>query len=203
MSKTAQKLYQLKIVLNDSHPPIWRRIVVPSDITFFDLHVYIQDAMGWGDCHLHQFFIGSAYASQCLTLPFADTEWEDGQIDERKYKLTDFLKVENQWISYEYDFGDGWSHRITLEKILTPEAGVTYPVCIGGKRACPPDDCGGVWGYEELCEILKNPKHKEHQDMLDWLCLADADEFEPEFWEPENFSDPGQVLKQYKKFGMI
>ena len=99
--------------------------------------------------------------------------------DERKVKLRERLSKPGDRIAYEYDFGDSWEHEILLEKIVEPEKGVEYPICIGGKRACPPEDCGGIGGYERLLEVLANPKDEEHADMLEWLGLESADEFDP------------------------
>jgi hypothetical protein len=112
--------------------------------------------------------------------------------DERKYKLSDLLREEKDSLIYEYDFGDSWRHKITLEKILSFEASSSLVRCVKGKRACPPEDCGGVWGYENLIEIINNPSHSEHEEMLDWL----EGEFDPECF---SLSDTTSMLSKYVK----
>lgn len=178
-------LYQLKITLKDTKPAIWRRILIPGDMTFRDLHETIQVAMGWFECHLHQFFTEKQhglYMGGCITdtqLPDDIEPFEDAA-EERDVKLCDRLKEVGDRCGYEYDFGDGWQHEVLLEKISESEKSVEYPICIGGKRQCPPEDCGGTGGYYHLLEILADPKHKEHEDMLEWLGLENADEYDPE-----------------------
>lgn len=196
-----ENLLQFKITLKDSKPPIWRRIVVPEDYTFFDLHVAIQDVFGWTDTHLHQFIIGNPCDrnSPIISWPYPDTEEE--AIDERKTKLSDYIKSPKQLFHYEYDFGDGWMHDIIFEKIFAGNAKEKYPQILDGARACPPEDCGGIWGYYDLIEILKNPKHEEFQDKMEWLSLDDPKEFNPEEFDLKEvyFGDPKKVLKEYLK----
>lgn len=156
-------IYQLKVTLYDSKPPIWRRIQVPADITLSRLHNILQVVMGWTDSHLHQFIVGEIYYG----LPHPD--WDFEVKDERRAKLYKIAPQEKAKFTYEYDFGDDWLHTILVEKILTPEEGRQYPVCIKGKRACPPEDCGGVWGYESFLEAIRDPNHPEHDEMLEWI----------------------------------
>lgn len=158
-------VYQLKVALKGGKPPIWRRILIPASMELAGLHDAIQGAMGWYNCHLHQFRKGRIYYSP---------EAEDGFLgfSSESYsgmQVADLLQREKDKIIYEYDFGDSWEHTVTLEKILEPEAGQSYPVCIKGKRACPPEDCGGLWGYYNLLEILDDPDHEEHEEMLEWV----------------------------------
>ncbi len=139
-------IYQLKITLARVEPAVWRRIEVP-DCTLADLHYYIQAAMGWQNCHLHQFIVG--------TERFIDVESFDGECednDECDALLSDIVPERSRKFrfSYEYDFGDGWTHEIAVEHQGPPEKGVKYPRCLAGERACPPEDCGGPWGYVEL-----------------------------------------------------
>ena len=181
MSKT----FQLKITLSDSKPPIWREIIVPADYTFFDLHVAIQDAFGWEDCHLHQFFIGTPYKNQSIIVACPDSDDMCDVLDERELKLSKYLSDPKDKIYYEYDFGDGWMHKIELRKILDNDAKSKYPQIIGGARACPPEDCGGMWGYYNLIEIVKNPKHKEYEEMMEWMGLDDPSEFDPEYFDKD------------------
>ena len=168
-------VYELKVTLKGSKPPIWRRILVKSDTRLSKLHDILQAAMGWEDCHLHQFEVGGVYYG--VRDPAIGLEVKD----ERRASLNNVLSAEKQKITYEYDMGDSWEHEILLEKILPLDAKIRYPVCVTGKRACPPEDCGGVWGYADLLEILADPNHPEREDRLDWL----GDEFDPEAFDLE------------------
>jgi len=169
-TKSTDLVYQLKITLRGIRPPIWRRVLVLGKFNLFRLHEVIQIAMGWTDSHLHQFIIdGELYG-----VPDLDN-WEPVR-DERRYSLIKIAPQEKRKFSYEYDFGDSWEHDILVEKILAPEPRVAYPVCIKGKRACPPEDVGGIWGYEEFLEAIRDPQHEEHDSFLEWLGEA----FDPE-----------------------
>jgi len=152
---------------------IWRRIAVPSSLTLFELHVVIQGAMGWDDAHLHMFDIsGKRYE-----IPEDDELGpEPGCIDERIHKLTALLS-EGMTFSYVYDFGDDWQHVIVVEKQESVESGWIEPHCIAGERACPPEDCGGPFGYPEFLDALSNPDHPEHDERVAW-----ANGFEPEVY---------------------
>lgn len=156
-------IYQLKVTLKDTKPPIWRRLLVSSNTLLPDLHSIIQASMGWTNSHLHQFTDGFDFFGP-------PSEW-DGMdtIDYRKISLDKMLWAPKQKITYEYDFGDDWRHQVLLEKVVEKEPDRFYPVCIKGKNACPPEDCGGVWGYAELLEILADPKHEDHEEMKDWI----------------------------------
>jgi hypothetical protein len=177
MEKNSKHIYQLKITLKDIHPPIWRRIQIPENYSFWDLHVAIQDVMGWEDYHLHEF---QANLMDGEKISIKASEW--GQ------RITEWLSTENEQVDYIYDFGDCWEHKIKLEKILPAEESVDYPICIKGKRNCPPEDCGGVGGYEELLEILKDPDDEEYEEMLEWV----EEDFDSEHFDPKEviFSDP-------------
>lgn len=187
MSKKSQNIYQFKITLEDIKPVIWRRIQVPDDCTFWDLHVAIQDTMGWLDCHLHQFDMGER---NFIGIPDNDGGCKPGWTK----RISAYFFESKQKCLYEYDFGDSWRHKMTLEKILPLESDVKYPRCIGGKRACPPEDCGGVWGYEQLLKILKDPTHEEYEERMEWV----GDDFDPEDFNPDSvqFSDPKERLEE-------
>jgi len=172
----SRKIYQFKVTLRGLRPPIWRRFQVHDDLTFYQFHRVLQGVMGWYDGHLHAFDVGGWQITDKETL---DEGWSDGE-DERKAKLNKFVRQEGQKFRYEYDFGDSWDHDILLEKILPVEAGVFYPRCLKGKRACPPEDCGGVWGYEELLEALSDENHPEHEEYNDWIGEIDPEEFDLE-----------------------
>ena len=166
--KKLPEIYQLKITLQDIRPPIWRRIQVPGFITLNQLHEIIQEAVGWENYHLHLFEIGR----DTYTAPGMDEDWDDvgsEDEDETKYALEEVVIRPGQRFRYTYDFGDGWDHSIFVEEILPAEKGVKYPVCLAGKRACPPEDCGGPWGYEELLEALRDPHHERHKELTKWV----------------------------------
>ena len=170
--KTTSKapIYQLKVTLDESRPPIWRRILVPGNVTMEHLHYVIQVAMGWTNSHLHQFIVGQTYIGE------PDPDYGFEMKDERRVKLDQVAPGEGFKFRYEYDFGDSWLHNLLVEKVLEPEPGQQVPVCIKGKRACPPEDVGGVWGYEEFLAAIGDPEHSEHKDYLEWI----GGEFDPE-----------------------
>jgi hypothetical protein len=176
------KIYQLKIHLEPNYikPPIWRRILVKSDFTFMDLHKIIQVSMGWANAHLWDFdFNGIS-----LGIPSEDDDWRD-IVNANEIKLDKLFKKEKDTILYTYDYGDGWDHKITLEKILTEDDKTHYPICIKGKRACPPEDCGGSWGYENLLGIIADKKNEEYNEMIEWLGGG----FNPEEFDIEDVND--------------
>lgn len=177
------KVYQIKVVLQYSKPPIWRRLLINPKITLFDLHKIIQLAMGWTNSHLHQFRIDNEYYS----IPHKD-DWQP-VIDERKIRVAKIAPEEGKKFVYEYDFGDSWGHNIIVEKILLVEPDIQYPKCIKGKRACPPEDIGGVWGFEGFLEVMKDPKHEEYDSYVDWW----GGQFDPEAFDLEEIN---QVLKE-------
>jgi len=165
-------IYQIKVTLNDSKPPIWRRILAPDTITLHQLHTILQTVMGWADYHLHMFTInGQIYGN-----PEDDEFGHMGTKNESRFKLNQLVGREGFKFRYEYDFGDGWLHDLVVEKILPAEEGMRYPVCVTGKRACPPEDSGGIWGYEEMLEAIANRKHPEHDRYLEWI----GENFDPE-----------------------
>lgn len=175
MAKKPTQIYQIKVALDNIRPPIWRRILVPGNTTLLKLHDILQIVMGWEDYHLHMFTIeGLIYGNP------ADDEYGDlGTINEASHKLRQVIHYEGQRFSYEYDFGDSWDHTLLVEKILSPQAGVRYPICLKGKRACPPEDVGGVWGYENFLEAIRDPSHDEHEEYLEWV----GGEFDPEAFD--------------------
>lgn len=197
-SASPTQVHTLKIALKGSAPPIWRKVAVPSNYTLGDLHIVIQIVMGWSGGHLHQFIwrapktkptpkglprdvqrimSGLAQLGQDPDRYISDPAFELEETEnENKITLSQLApEVKNKFI-YEYDFGDSWEHEITVLEIGSPQEGVRYPTCLDGKLACPPDDCGGLWGYYELQEILKDKNHPEHEERLEWL----GDDFDPE-----------------------
>ena len=170
VSPVTVPIYQLKVTLKGSKPPIWRRIQVPSDTRLGKLHQILQVVMGWTDSHLHQFSVGQT------TYGVPDLDVDLDVRSERTVPLSRVLEAPKDKIIYEYDFGDSWEHEVLLENVLSPDPATRYPICLAGKRACPPEDCGGVWGYAEFLEAIASPDHPEHESMLDWV----GGRFDPE-----------------------
>ena len=174
-TKHTDTIYQIKISLIGAKPPIWRTFLVPDDIALAAFHEVIQVTMGWTNSHLHQFIANQVFYG------IPDDDFELEMEDETQYKLSQLLTKEKESLVYEYDFGDSWEHKILLEKILPYDPKIALPVCLKGKRACPPEDCGGIWGYEELLQTISNPKHPGHDEMLEWLGGEfDSEEFDLE-----------------------
>jgi hypothetical protein len=163
-------LCQLKIALKGSKPGIWRRVLVRGNMRLDRLHHVIQIAMGWTNSHLHQFITGTRADCMYYGEPEPDVPPMFRKVlNEKRYVLADLAPVAKQKLIYEYDFGDGWEHEIVVEKILPPEPTFKHPICLAGANACPPEDCGGVYGYYNLLKILADPKHPDHDDMVDWI----------------------------------
>ena len=169
-------VYQLKATILGISPPVWRRVVVPEDITLARLHEVLQAAFGWWDCHLHEFEVdGVRYGVD-------DGEgWQPPKNEERA-RLSKVTRPGSAF-SYSYDFGDDWRHKVVVEKAFPAEPGVRYPACIGGRRACPPEDCGGPWGYRDFLAAIADPDHDEHDSMLEWV----GGRFDPGAFDPADF----------------
>ncbi len=187
--------YQFRIELLGIEPLIWRLIEVPSNYSFWDLHVAIQDSMGWLDYHLHSFSLLPPRKKKPILIGIPDEKYESNTLPGWDVPLTQFFKKPGDEATYEYDFGDGWHHRIVLEGIYLQNEGKKYPNCLNGKRACPPEDCGGIPGYYNLLEILSNKKHEEYEEKVYWLSHHSKnyhpydpghfDSCEVEFWNPK------------------
>ena len=164
-------IVQIKVkLLGVSKPPVWRQLQLRADTRLDQLHQILQAALGWENYHMHVF-------------TFADEEFgvrdpELGHADERKVMLGELTDIGARF-RYTYDFGDDWEHEILVEDLLDPDPENHYPILVASKGACPPEDCGGTWGYTNLKAILANPNHDEHEDMLEWLDLTNASEFDP------------------------
>lgn len=194
-------IYQFKITLLGISPAIWRRIQVPEEYTFWDLHVAIQDAMGWLDYHLHVFNFPTAEGRRAMEIGIPEPGFDGtAAIPSWDVELADCFIRPGVSAVYEYDFGDGWVHDVLLEGISLREPKVKYPRCIAGERACPPEDCGGLSGYRELVKIMRNPKHPEHAGMKTWLGghARYYLPFEPAQFEPSKvrFMNPKKRLQK-------
>jgi len=176
--------HRLKVTLEGVEPPVWRRLVVPSEFTLFDLHCAIQVAMGWEDCHLHDFEI----KRQRYALPDADDF--GSPLDETRASLRDVAGPRAK-IRYQYDFGDSWNHVIVVEKILE-DTEVAPPICTDGARACPPEDSGGPWGYSEKLQALADPEDEDNEELRDWM----GEDFDPERFEIDAINR--QLLKVFR-----
>jgi hypothetical protein len=215
-----QRIYEIRITLNGSKPPIWRMVAVPSDITLGELHEVVQIAMGWTDSHLHQFRlqdkgfkpspqeiarrfqqgdidetfldrVGGHRVFVTKVTPWGDPTEMEGE-DENAVSLGDVCPEVKSKLIYEYDFGDGWEHTIEVQKIVDAEPKGKYPICLSGKKVCPPEDCGGIWGYYQLLETIADPKAEGHEDMLEWL----GDDFDPDAFDLEEINS---LLDEWRK----
>jgi hypothetical protein len=183
--KTAHKF---RIELMGIEPVIWRLIEVPSSYSFWDLHVAIQDAMGWLDYHLHVFRIIPKRRRKPVLIGIPDDDFPDDTTRSgRDIPITKYFQAPGDHAIYEYDFGDAWEHHVLLEGINLQEIDAKYPRCLAGGGACPPEDCGGIDGYYRILDILDDPDHPEHQETVEWLKghLKCYFPFDPEYFNPE------------------
>jgi len=169
-TSASKNVVSLKVTLRGLKPPVWRRLLVPGSMTLGALHTAIQAAMGWHDGHLHAFDIDGEQ--------FGDRRTVDDVVDENRLTLNSLARSGVDRFAYTYDFGDNWEHTIAVEKRVPAVEGQAYPVCIAGKRTCPPEDCGGVWGYDELLAIMADPGHPDHAEY--------AEQFDEDF-DPDDF----------------
>ncbi|MBI5613470.1 plasmid pRiA4b ORF-3 family protein [Candidatus Gottesmanbacteria bacterium] len=189
---------QVKISLKDCSLPVWRRVIMPiASYTLYDLHLVIQAVMGWTDSHLHGFFID--------TKLYVDkkAEWEGGvddeYEDERLIVIRSFLKRLPKQIIYTYDFGDSWDHEIKFERYVVSKIEATYPMCINGSGACPPEDIGGMGGYGNFLEAVKYPKRKANRELLKWYGYEDQHEgiFDPTAFDLDGANS--ELRESFKK----
>lgn len=185
MKGTFKKIYKFKLSIKGITPKIWRRVQVPENYTFLDLHKTIQAVMNWEDYHLHEFEIENPKTGELDKIGKADDDCEtfcEPLVQENKAKLSKYFTPDNKVALYRYDFGDNWEVKVRLEEILPKKQGVKYPACTAGKRAAVPEDIGGIWGYEEMLEILKDPEHEEYEHTVAWLGKG----FDPEYFDPKD-----------------
>lgn len=186
------QIYQLRIDLKHIQPPIWRRVLVPASATLADLHDIIQAVMPWWDAHLHEFECNGVNYG----IPHRQEAWYPIE-DSAAVTLGEVLPRVNAQINYTYDFGDEWQHKIRLEKVLEPAPELTYPICIKGSRAAPPEDCGGPHGYTHMLQVLQDPKHPDYDMYSEWL----EDEIDPEFFDLEEANEAlGMVAGDEEEF---
>lgn len=190
-------VFQFKITLLDSNPSIWRRIQIADACTFFDLHVAIQDSMGWADYHLHDFRVKSPYTSDKRSLrigiPSDDDYDEPTTLAGWDLKVSDYITT-NKTMRYLYDYGDNWDHEVTFEGSFPRIVGTKYPLCLDGEKSCPPEDCGGMHLYNALLLTLNDKNHPDHEDNLEWL----GEEFAPDKFDAKKvkFSNASTRLKR-------
>jgi len=182
---------QFKIEMAEILPSIWRRILVPSDYNFWDLHVALQDAMGWSDYHLHHFEIKGKHKRKEEKIGIPDFDrFEDSEEVYPGWEIpvTNYFSELGMTANYLYDYGDSWWHTVKLEGYIHKEKKTKYPLCLDGARSCPPEDCGGVRGYYEMLETLSNPQSDDYEDMKQWVGEDwNAEKFDKdkiEFWDP-------------------
>jgi hypothetical protein len=185
-------IYQLKVTLLGTKPPIWRRLLVPADLILAKLHDVLQVAMGWDNSHLYEFSVGK----QLYGRPSPEERFGFGPhtINDRKVRLNEVLPAVRSKLVYTYDMGDSWEHSVVVEKRLPADPDATYPICIGGERACPPEDCGGLPGFYGLLEALQNPEDERGQEMLEWL----GDEYDPEAFSIDDVNRALQPRRRKK-----
>jgi hypothetical protein len=193
MRRKLERVYQFMVRLEGIEPPIWRRIQVPETYDFWELHVAIQDAMGWADCHLHEFLITNPVTGKQEEIGIPDEDGELEIIPGWRRKIASYFSQVNSLARYVYDFGDDWVHTLELEEILPRDGQVVYPVCVAGERSCPPEDCGGVEGYKDFLEIIMDPSHEQYEEMNVWA----GGDFDPERFDPSRvvFEDPQERWK--------
>lgn len=178
---TQAPVYQLKVTLEGIEPAIWRRLQVPGNASLGWLHAVLQVAMGWTNSHMHQFNVGERLYSD----PRVETDDDLGVLDENVTAVMEIAPRVKSAFLYEYDFGDSWEHWVIVEKVLDPDpAASTVAQCLDGARACPPDDCGGAFGYANLLEIIMDPKHEEYEEMMEWL----GGKFDPEAFDRDKIN---------------
>lgn len=174
--KPEDQIYTLHVSLPETTPLVWRRIMVPGLFTLEALHSVLQLVMGWQMTHLYDFHIdGKRYAEP--------DDFDDTPVKSVASSIAAAVRDQKSFI-YNYDFGDDWRHVVTVEDISARKEGFNFPICIGGENACPPEDCHGVSGYEDLKKVIADPKHREHADMMQWL----GGYFDPKSFDPNRMN---------------
>ncbi|MDM7917324.1 MAG: helix-turn-helix domain-containing protein, partial [Candidatus Eisenbacteria bacterium] len=193
------EVFQLRVVLKEIHPEIWRRILVPSTYSFWDLHVAIQDSMGWLDFHHHRFHMSrpDRFQRDAIGVPDDEPEFESIErvLPGWEIPIATYFTVNNRIAEYLYDFADGWSHLVVLEAMAPRKPGVRYPACTDGERRCPPEDIGGIGGYEDFLCALRDPRHPAHLTHREWA----GESYNPNSFAREevHFDDPIKRWSEY------
>jgi hypothetical protein len=189
-----EPVLQFLVILAETDPPVWRRIQVPGSYTFWDLHVAIQDSMGWLDYHLHEFRVWNPAKRKIEDVGIPDDEGI-GQPHRAGWDVPVLPVVQDSDLPmlYSYDFGDNWRHVVMFETYAMAEPATRYPRCVSGARKCPPEDCGGVGGFENFLEAIRNKRHPEHKSYLEWV----GGSYNPEEFDPTevHFDDPAERLE--------
>ncbi len=195
-----RQVIRLRVELLEIRPPVWRRIEIRADTTFWALHVALQNALGWTDSHLHDFELPTRDTGGQTWIGMPDFAGDDDRKIQTEYdeRLDRWLHHAGERFFYNYDYGDGWRHEITIEAIEPASRGTRYPSCLAGERACPPEDVGGPYGYQEFLEALADPSHPEHESWRTWI----GGDFEPERFEPAHvrFESPARRLREVYDF---
>ena len=168
--------YLFKIQIQGINPPVWRQLLVPENITFSKFHNIIQIAFGWEDEHPYEFSPSGWGSNPTIGSQYEKYFGDGAEMDSNKVKLSDIFKNEKQTFTYIYDFGDEWIHKIVLEKITAEK--LSKASCVDGDGACPPEDCGGALDYMDFLGIVRDPKHPQHHDMLEWVGLEEGETWE-------------------------
>lgn len=193
--KKENRIFQFRIDIKGAKPPIWRRVQVRDDITFEELHLLIQNCFNWLNYHMHHFYIkDNSYIVDMKNESYESDFLGTEDYDELEIKLKEMFKIEGQQISYRYDFGDNWEHVIKLEKILDEKKGKNKPRLITGKRFAPYEDCGGIWGWETICEVIKDKNHPEREEILE-IC----GDFDPNNFGEEDIMDINERLEDWER----
>jgi hypothetical protein len=170
----ADQILQLKVMLAEVEPQVWRRVLVPTDATLAKLHDALQGAMGWTNSHLHCFEVAGR------RIGMVGVEEDSPELeDERRVRVASVLPKKGAKLLYRYDYGDDWEHMVEVEEVTAPDRRLAYPLCIAGARACPPEDCGGAGGYEDLLKSLATPEDDRHDELLTWV----GGHFDPEAFD--------------------
>jgi hypothetical protein len=187
------RTYQVKVTLMETAPPIWRRLIVPGDTTLPRLDRIIQAAMGWTNSHLHTFTVGGVVYGE------ANPEWEVE--DERRVRLADVAREESEAFVYEYDLGDSWRHQVLVEKVIVETGEARDPRCLGGKRACPPEDSGGVGGYYDKLLTLSDPANDEYETTRVWVESMTGGPFDPDAFDLDAANKAIEALRVRRRRG--
>jgi len=183
------KVFQFKIEIREIEPKIWRRILVPEDYSFWDLHVAIQCALGWNDSHHNEFILKHPLTGIEVRIGYPGEEPDDIKFvsDDFSTLIKNYFNYGNRTGEYLYDFRDDWYHDLILEDIIETDNPGELPKCLDGERACPPDDCGGVFGYYNILDAFESGDNPENSELLKWLGDYDPEKFDK---DEVKFDDP-------------